>query len=107
QGLGELARLRGDYGAALALLNQAERGAADIGYQYEEIMTLSMLARRSSYMGDSVSGQPLVQRLSQLLSAARLPKECHVQALLAFALRALKMDDPQGALAYAQQAWQV
>lgn len=107
QGLGELARLRGDYGAALALLNQAERGAADIGYQYEEIMTLSMLVRLYSYMGDSVSGQPLVQRLSQLLSAARLPKECHVQALLAFALRALKMDDPQGALAYAQQAWQV
>ncbi|MCX6047064.1 MAG: NB-ARC domain-containing protein [Chloroflexi bacterium] len=107
QGLGEVARLRGDYGTALALLHQAARGAADIGYHYEEIMTLSLLIRLYSYLGDEASGKLLVQQLNQLLSAARLPKECHSQGLLAFALHALLMDDPPRALAYAQQAWQI
>ena len=107
QGLGEMMRLHGEYGAAQALLNQAVKLAADIGDQYEEIMGLCRLLRLYTYLGDRDRGQAIYQRLDQTLAAAQLPKECHLNSLLAFSVRALYREEYANALTYAQQAQQI
>lgn len=107
QGLGEIMRLNGEYSAAQTLLSQAVKLAADIGDQYEEIMSLCRLLRLHAYLGDHDRGQMIYQRLAQTLAAAHLPKECRLNSLLAFSVRALYLEEAATALIYAQQAQQI
>lgn len=107
QGLGEMMRLNGEYGAAQTLLSQALKLATAIGDQYEEIMSLCRLLRLHAYLGDHERSEGIYQRLVQTLMDVRLPKECHLNSLLAFSLRALYREEYASALTYAQQAQQI
>ena len=105
-GLGEVARLQGDYAQALTWLQRSLTIAAEYSV-YDEAQLMALLVRLHSYLGDQTGAEGWRSRLFQLLAQSRLPKDCQRQALLATAVKAYYGGDMQNALTYAEQVCQL
>ncbi len=107
QGLGEVMCLRGEYSQAQALLERAAMLSSEMGLPYHEAFIWARLVRLHSYLGDQEGARQWGERLSQLLTTMKLPKECHLHGLLAYALKAHYAGEHEAALTYAEQAYQI
>ncbi len=107
QGLGEIARLRGDYPRARLLLEQAVRMAAELVSTYDEALLLASLIRLYSQLGDQTAAAQYQAQLTQLLARVKLAKECRLYGHLAAAIKAHYAGADQAALHAAELADQI
>lgn len=105
-GLGEVARIQGNYAQAMTWLQRSLTLAAEYS-PYDEAMLLALLVRLHSYLGDQAGAERWRSRLFQMLAQSRLPKDCQRQALLSTAVQAYYGGDRQNALAFAEQVCQL
>jgi predicted ATPase/DNA-binding SARP family transcriptional activator len=106
-GFGEIARLNGDYRAALTLQEQAVGTAIDLALTYDGSLLLAKLIRLHCQLGNQRAAAQRYEQLTQLLAHTPLPRECQLYGLLAAALMAHYVGDAEVALHYAEQANQL
>lgn len=106
-GLGAVARLRGDFSAAHSLLTQAVTLAAELASPYDEALILSSLIRLHCQIGDHAAAGQRLDQLMQLLASGGHAKDCRLDGYLAAAFKALCSGSVQEAHHYAEQANQL
>jgi hypothetical protein len=107
QGLGEIARLHGDYRSALTLLEEAVNTAQELALAYDGSFLLAALVRLHCQLGNQAAAAHRSEQLTQFLARANLPRECQLAGWLAAALKAHYADDAEAALRCAEQANQL
>jgi tetratricopeptide (TPR) repeat protein len=106
-GLGQTLQMRGDYPHALAALEQGLTLSRSLGDVYSQVIALSDLSRLHCLLGNATAATTWVTQLLQVLEKREVFPECRLYALNALAFHAQFVAEPQQALAYVEQAWQI